>query len=529
MRTFYSVAALIMLMSSHLYAGSAIWGQETLRAGCICSFSDLDRYARALSLQKAPESPELPDSISNLSYDDYRMIAFRPERAIWWNQSKPYWFELFHRGFVHRNKVNVSLIHNQTETKSPSEEAVPFDPTFFEYRGPLAGRNVPADTGFAGVKIVGQFPNADDGQEMLTFLGASYFRARTANTVYGSSTRGLALDAGTDKSEEFPAFTDLWIVEPEPEQKTLTVLALMNSESVVGAYEFELQPGTTNTKVDVRARLYFRNTDCKIGMAPLTSMWMWGDAIEPPPLDKRPSVHDADGLMIDAGDAGTIWRSLCRQSYPSLSKFEVAELHGFGLIQRERRYSRYLDDEAQYHRRPDVWVKPKSPWLNGTVELLELPAPHEGHDNIAAFWVPGDQIKVGEPVDLEYEVQFRSVKPRSSEFLARVVRHSLSRNEDGTIDVQLHFRGSAIKELSEQTPVSLDLLTVRGEVVEQQSCKTKTGWRVDLKIDPIEVTAPVEIQVTLKDSNRRLSETWSGLCSHQVPKYQFPQVYTRID
>ncbi|TWT39867.1 Glucans biosynthesis protein G precursor [Thalassoglobus neptunius] len=529
MRTCYSVAALIMLISSDLYAGSAIWGQEPLRAGCICSFSDLDRYARALSLQKAPSPPDLPEAISNLSYDDYRMIAFRPERAIWWNQSKPFWFELFHRGFVHRNRVSVSVIHNQSESESPSEQPVPFDPSLFEYRGPLADRSVPVETGFAGVKIVGQFPKADDGQEMLTFLGASYFRGRTANTVYGSSSRGLALDAGTDKAEEFPAFTDLWIVEPDQDEKTLTVLALMNSESVVGAYQFELQPGTTNTIVDVKARLYFRNTDCKIGIAPLTSMWMWGDAIEPPPLDKRPSVHDADGLMIDAGDDGTIWRSLCRQSYPSLSRFEVAELHGFGLIQRERRYSRYLDDEAQYHRRPDIWIQPKSPWINGTVELLELPAPHEGHDNIAAFWVPGDQINIGEPVDLDYEVHFRSTKRKEDGFLARVVRHSLTRNEDGTIDVQLHFRGTAIAQLSDETPVLLDLLTVRGEVLKQESIKTKSGWRVDLKISPIDVDDPVEVQLTLRDSNRRLSETWSGLCSHRVPKYQFPQVYTRID
>jgi len=36
---------------------------------------------------------------------------------------------------------------------------------------------------------------------------------------------------------------------------------------------------------------------------------------------------------------------------------------------------------------------------DGAVELLELPAHHEGIDNIAAWWKPNQAVTVGRPLD----------------------------------------------------------------------------------------------------------------------------------
>ena len=40
--------------------------------------------------------------------------------------------------------------------------------------------------------------------ELIVFLGASYFRALAAGTRYGLSARGLAVDTVGGQGEEFP-------------------------------------------------------------------------------------------------------------------------------------------------------------------------------------------------------------------------------------------------------------------------------------------------------------------------------------
>jgi Periplasmic glucan biosynthesis protein, MdoG len=79
------------------------------------------------------------------------------------------------------------------------------------------------------------------------FLGASYFRAqgmgepheavrrlRKGLHQYGVSGRGLALDSGLAKAEEFPVFRESWIEKPRPDSTSLTLFALLNSPSVAG-------------------------------------------------------------------------------------------------------------------------------------------------------------------------------------------------------------------------------------------------------------------------------------------------------
>ena len=61
---------------------------------------------------------------------------------------------------------------------------------------------------------------------------------------------------------------------------------------------------------------------------------------------------------------------------------------GFGLMQRKREFSDYADLEANYHKRPGLWVEPNGDWGKGTVTLVEIPADQEIYDNIVAYWRP---------------------------------------------------------------------------------------------------------------------------------------------
>ena len=213
------------------------------------------------------------------------------------------------------------------------------------------------------------------------------------------------------KAEEFPVFRDFWIECPEPEADALRIWAPLDSPSVAGAYQFNLRPGK-DTVLDVKARLFFRRQP-EIGLAPMSSMWMWGDGRDLPVKSDRPAVHDSDGLLGRTNRARMASRRpLGRQSYPSLSHFDFAGIPRFGLLQSGiDRAESYLDNEAKYHLRPSVWIEPKGEWLDGAIELLELPAQQESVDNIAAWWKPNKPVSAGIPMDLEYTVAFMAGEP----------------------------------------------------------------------------------------------------------------------
>ena len=87
--------------------------------------------------------------------------------------------------------------------------------------------------------------------------------------------------------------------------------ALLESPRVTG-YGFVVRPGPAGQApamvINVRARLTLRAGVVRLGIAPLTSMFLAGD-IQPATEDYRPEVHDSDGLEVWAGDGEWLWRS----------------------------------------------------------------------------------------------------------------------------------------------------------------------------------------------------------------------------
>lgn len=66
----------------------------------------------------------------------------------------------------------------------------------------------------------------DKNDEIVSMLGASYFRVLGAGQVYGLSARGLAIDTALPSGEEFPRFREFWIERPKPTDKRLNHLCL---------------------------------------------------------------------------------------------------------------------------------------------------------------------------------------------------------------------------------------------------------------------------------------------------------------
>jgi glucans biosynthesis protein len=288
------------------------------------TFVQLQQAAQQLSGQPWQPQRGVPDVLRNLTYDQFRLIGFIDGKEIWANDGRPFRIGFYHRGHVHCDDVAINLVVDGRSRH------VPFSREYFHYLNSAKDLPVPADLGFAGFRVWSRFPGRKDFEEIFTFVGASYFRARAGQTVLGTSARGLALDCGLPESEEFPVFREYWISEPASAETSLRVLALLDSPSVAGAYEFILTPGIESSDCEIRETLYFRQTPRKVGVAPLSSMWMWGDGLSGPPGDHRPEVHDADGLQIQLENGKWTWRALCRQAYPSIVKLKSEGLQGFG-------------------------------------------------------------------------------------------------------------------------------------------------------------------------------------------------------
>ena len=155
---------------------------------------------------KAP-SDKLPDNLSNIDYDRYRAIRFLPERALWRGEKLPFEAQFFHRGFFYKNRVDIFEVKNGQASK------IVYQPDLFSF-GDLAPPGPAADLGFAGFRLHAPINKPDYYDEVCVFLGASYFRAVAKGQLYGLSARGLAINTGEAKGEEFPFFKAFWIEKP---------------------------------------------------------------------------------------------------------------------------------------------------------------------------------------------------------------------------------------------------------------------------------------------------------------------------
>ena len=149
-----------------------------------------------------------------------------------------------------------------------------------------------------------------------------------------------------------------------PMRTRIVIYALLESESTTGAYRFTVQPGV-ETLTDVDLTLFPRAEMRVVGIAPLTSMFLFDETNRGRLDDYRPEVHDSDGLQIESKSGEHIFRQLANPIKLQVSTFTTQAPQGFGLVQRSRQQSDFQDFDAQYERRPSAWVEPKGDWGAG--------------------------------------------------------------------------------------------------------------------------------------------------------------------
>jgi glucans biosynthesis protein len=474
----------------------------------------LDQVAeRARELASRPyEDPrgQVPRWLLELSYDQWRQIRFRPELAAWTDRKLPYTVQFFHPGLFYDRSVVVN------EVDASGVRPLPFSPDGFDYGGNEFASRVPQDLGFAGFRLHHPLKRRDYQDELIVFLGASYFRAVGRDLGYGLSARGLAVDTALPRGEEFPWFREFWLVRPAANARAIAFYALLDSERVTGAYYFVVTPGE-QTRVRVTLRLFFREPVEKLGIAPLTSMFLCGENSVDDLLDFRPETHDSDGLLIASGTGEWIWRVLGNPDRLRVSSFALDNTRGFGLLQRDRNFDHYQDLEARPDLRPSVWVAPEGDWGAGQVELVQIPTRSDVNDNVVTYWVPRRaQPPRGEAMEFSYEMVWYGEDSRWPP-AGRAVSTRLDRgsHEDAWRFV-VDFEGRGLEELPSDAVVQ-GVVTVgtregEGELIEQQVIPNEVtgGWRLVFQVRP-SGGSQLELRAFLRRGEDVLTETWSYL------------------
>lgn len=496
--------------------------------GAPMTFEGVVAQARALAAAPyRPHPDDLPPALAKLDYDAYRGIVFRPEAAPKLNRL--FSVQLFHRGFLQRKRVALYL-----QGDAGPARPIPYESRLFRLGDTLAGKTFAPGLGFAGFRLHYAFEARDAArqEEFLVFLGASYFRLRGKGQEYGLSARAVAIDtAAPGRGEEFPDFTAFWICEPEPEARTVTVLALLDSPSLAGAYRFDIEPGDPS-RVRVSGSLHARKAVGRLGLAPLTSMFLHGQngpgARGAVPLDDyRPQVHDSDGLVV-ATPADRVWRPLVNgRAGPQASLFQADTLVGFGLMQRERRFAAYLDVQARQEARPGLWVAPEVPggFGPGAVELFEIPSREEYADNIVAAFVPATPLGEGGRLALDYTLTTVGSEPDPTipAKLARVVSTRVGSPDQlravkppipGRRLFAIDFEGEVLPSSPEAEivpVVSASAGTMVDPVMEKVTATG--GWRLYVEWrPPVPMrTGDIVLRARLTFQGRPLSESWDAV------------------
>lgn len=458
----------------------------------------------------------VPEVLNHLSYDQWRDIRFVPEKSLWRSEKLPFELQFFHPGLFYDRTVAINIVEQNVPHR------LDFDTESFTYGRNTFAEELPSNMGYAGFRVHAAINKKSYLDEFLVFLGASYFRAVGKGQHYGLSARGLAIDTADPKGEEFPFFKEFWIKKPGKKSQNLTIYALLDSRRVTGAFCFKITPGA-ETVMDVNSTLFLREPVGTLGIAPLTSMFIFGENSNVLVGDDfRLEVHDSDGLMAWLNNDEWLWRPLQNPKTLTVNTFNAPDIRGMGLMQRDTEYTNYLDLEALYQSRPSAWVEPQGNWGTGNLYLVQIPSPEEIHDNIVSFWAPESSPELGQPIDYNYKIRWtppqRITSPQGQVIFTRQAQGKKSNSHMFILE----FQGGKLEDLPDDAALDANVwIGAGGKLLRKRVQRNNiTGnWRLIFEVEPdsapaFSVLLPdkrpmTEMRASLHHGLTPLTETWT--------------------
>ncbi len=444
----------------------------------------------------APSAP-LPDPFSNLKIDQFEQIHRVPGSAIWQEPQSPYALEPLHRGSVFTAPVDLYLVENGGARK------VGYDRSTFDF-GKLDVPKDIADIGFSGVQILRG--GGDGWTDAAIFQGASFFRSLARGQSYGLSARGLSVRIGDPQGEEFPIFRALWIEKPTPASDALVIHALLDSQSVTGAYKFTIRAGET-TIIDTEMTLYARVAIANYGLGAMAGAYLFGPLDHLRPDDVRESARNVTGLQMLSGAGEWIWRPIANRGTLQISSFIDKNPRGFGMLQRNRSFDFYQDDQNHWELRPSLWIEPIGDWGDGETTLVEIPSDSESNENMIALWRPKAKLPAGESISFAFR-QFWCWTPPAKPQLAMATLSRMGKVGKRARFI-VEFVSDEFGDPQRAAQASAALEANPGQIagVTLYQYHDRRSIRAVFDLDPGS-NAFSELRLVLKIADKPVSETW---------------------
>jgi glucans biosynthesis protein len=518
----------------------------TLRSSERQRFTFAKVQATAQQLAQSPYQPLpdiLPPQLKKLTPAQELGIFWNDKYRLWRRNGLPFQVDFYHVSNECPTSPKINMVDDR------GARALAYSPAFFNYQVPI-NPSLPPHLGYAGFYVRYPINKPDSLDGFFSALGTSYFRVIAKDQVYGLSARGLAVNAGVEgKPEEFPEFKEWWLHEPDPNATELVLDALLDSAGVTGAYEFKLRPGAV-TSVDIHAVLFFRKKIDWLGIAPFSSMYLYGENAPNHFGNFHPEIHDSDGVLVNTGKGDWLWRPLEQAAFFQIYKISDENPKGFGLLQREREFDHYQDPDLKYNARPSAWVTPHGNWGKGAVILAHRPSDNANTDNVVLFWHPDQIPQAGDRMVIDYTIDFymndssrpplayakdtRIINPApppappAGTFPLTAIQQPASPpapdpppKPDAMTPIQflVDFAGNGIEQIPADKPPGLFLHFDPPETQLRDSSIQKIGydntWRATFTVIPFKHNQPTELrcrvmQPTQPQSNAKpLSEEWN--------------------
>ncbi len=415
------------------------------------------------TLSKPPRTLS-PPAMAKLGYDQYQSLRFRTDHALWANAGLPFRLQFFHVGRSFTEAVRLYEVFD-----GQAREIV-YDPAMFEFdKAGIDPALMRDHAGFAGFRVqfvtdwkdrCGRVPRC----QLFSRGGRRYAAIRTVGARAG---RGYRVSAAGGIS-------------------ALYLILVRAAGEGVGNPDHVRHDGLAehcrcvafssrarrHLVMDIDSALYPRKAIERLGVAPLTSMFFYGENDRRGANDWRPEIHDSDGLSMWTGAGEWIWRPLTNPAQLHFNSYLDDNPRGFGLLQRDRVFDHYQDDGVYYDRRPSLWVEPKAGqggWGKGSVQLVEIPTVDETFDNIVAFWNPAEKPKAGQELLFGYRLHWGTHMPYASPLAQTIATRT---GIGGTVGQKrqyyswhfaVDFSGGELGALAKDAPVEAVITTSRGQ------------------------------------------------------------------
>lgn len=471
-------------------------------------FDPADVLEMARKLAKQPfrkPAPDLPEPISSLNYEQYSAIRRKKEALIWGDHKVGFALEPTSRGFIFNNTLRIHVVEDGYARR------LTYDPGDYTF-GKSTQLTDKKDIGFAGFRMLRL---REDGppEEVLLFQGAGYYLTAARGQPFGAAARALAIrPVDPDKGEEFPYIAAVWIERPVLAANALVIHALLDSESLTGAYRFTLRPGDA-TIVDTECTLFTRVAVKHLGLAAMQGTYLFGPIDRRRSDDVRPNLYDVSGLQMLSGKGEWIWRPVSNRQSLQTSAFVDENPRGFGLLQRDRNFAHFEDDDNHWETRPSVWTEPIGDWGKGHVTLLEIPAESQVNQNILAYWRPG----AGLPAQTENSFAYRQWwgwRPAEQPPFAIATRSRSGRTPGAAPNsfkrrFMVEFTGDILGDAAAAPEVVAKAWSPNGALsnVRVVLARDQKAARVTFDVDAA-AEQSAELRLLLEAAGKQISETW---------------------